>query len=604
MVNKDNENTIHLDTLLKTYSVKEITNLFSQIDKQIISLHKCSADDFLQLNNSYKDIYNSSGLISKNVIKILKAFNKNENNNLYKGINTLYEKLNAQFEILDYKILVLSGQFEKLSNQIRHIFFPIKNFRQNLMSLNYIIANIKVSLSYTNKEWKENLENNCKKTEKNISNVKLLTDEIFNSLNILSKEAKRSQASLKDIKNQKDISLENFLSEIQSTITVIDNKNEENKKIVPQIKINIEELNSRNTEIIKKIQYQDIIKQKMEHIQKSHNDLLKELDEFNVSEQESRKINRKVKCFMRIRDISGLQAAQLLQANREYQSAIEAITNSFIGISDNIREAIEKSKKVYMYGKVNYVKMFERIDTYINKANIYIENYKRQCKLLEEEIGSIYNKFKQSEDVIDKFKNRVNEIKNILEETRTEVSDISVNEPELQSANIQFESLLVETDKNYNKLDTLFNALYSLKNNIEGFVNKTDSSLLEIIDFSDFKNILRTLQKSGKIISQKLEENDVFANDMKKNIKKSISKIRYYDYFEKTIRDIISELNTVNLKLKNSNNDKSISKEENLEKLKQYYTMHTEYYIHEQITKENKIDIDFNIIEEDEIEFF
>ena len=129
MSEQEEEFAIHLDSLLKTYSVKDITDLFTKIDERLISLHNRSAEDFLQLNKSYKEIYSRSNQISKNIGIVCNTSNIGKNNNLYQIINKLYEKLKVQFEILDYRIVVISDQLEKLSNHIRHIFFPIKIFK-------------------------------------------------------------------------------------------------------------------------------------------------------------------------------------------------------------------------------------------------------------------------------------------------------------------------------------------------------------------------------------------------------------------------------------------------------------------------------------------
>lgn len=604
MVKKDKVHAIQLDTLLNTYSVKDITTVFSKIDNRLISLHKRSAEDFLQLNGGFKDIYYQSNQISKNVSEICSDFYTEENNSLYQVINTLYENLKVQFEILDYKIVVISNQFEKLSNQIRHIFFPVKNYSQNLMSLTYLMANLRVSLSYSNKNANKQLESTYVESEKLVNNIKTIIDDISSSLNQLSKIAKRSQENLKELKSYSEVKLEDLLPEIQSSISLIDKKNKENKNIIPQIKNKIDELSISNTEIVKKLQYQDIIKQKMEHIQKTHKDLINELEEFNVTTLENDKLNEKIKCFLRIRDISGLQATQLIQTNREYQSAIEVITDNFILIGDNIKNITEKGEKVYSYGKINYNRMFEKIDSYINKAYLYIDDYNRQTEILDEEINNIHKKYKESEILINSFRKYTQELEESLLESNKSINEVSVQEPEIKNANIQFTHLLNETKDNTNKLNSLFDNLSSLKKNIEGFANKTDRGLLGNTDFSEFKNLINSLKKSGKEIDAIIRRNKDDSKNVIRNIKKSISKIQYYDYFEKIIQEIISELNTINLKLKLNNDLKDDSKEENLEKLKQYYTMQTERYIHDKVAKGEDIEINFDINEDDEIEFF
>lgn len=604
MSEQEEEFAIHLDSLLKTYSVKDITDLFTKIDERLISLHNRSAEDFLQLNKSYKDIYSQSNQISKNIGVVCKTSNIDKNNNLYQIINELYEKLKIQFEILDYRIVVISDQLEKLSNHIRHIFFPIKSYGQNLMSLNYLIANLKVSLSYSKESENEYLENIYLQTEKLIETIKLITDNIINSFNQLSKITKNSYKRIKDLSGLNELNLECLLKEIQSSIELINKKNEDNTKLIPYIKEKIGDLENSNAEIIKKLQYQDIIKQKMEHIQNTHKDLIKELVEFNETDLEINKLNEKVKCFLRIRDISGLQAAQLIQANKEYQSAIEIIIDNFILIGDNIQDITYKSQRVYSYGKLNYNRMFERIDSYINKANIFIDSYNTQTNILDEELNNIHDKYLQAENMIESFKNLSLKLEESLNESKKYFEKLFNNDSNLKKANSQFINLLKETKDNSQKLNSLYEYLFTLKNNIEGFVNKTDQGLLGETDFSELRTQIDSLKTSGKEIEILIQKNNDDSKLVIKNIKNSISKIKYYEYFEKVIQEIIAELNTVNYKLKLNKELDGISREENLENIKQYYTMQTEHSIHEKVAKGDEADIDFDIKENDEIEFF
>ncbi len=604
MSEREEEFTIHLNSLLKTYSVKDITDLFTKIDKRLISLHNKSAEDFLQLNKSYKEIYSQSNRITNNVGVVCNTSNINKNNNLYQIINELYEKLKIQFEVLDYRIVVISDQLEKLSNHIRHIFFPIKSYSQNLMSLNYLIANLKVSLSYSKGSENEYLENIYLQTEKLIESIKLITDNIINSFNQLSKIAKSSYKRIKDLNGLHEVNLESLLKEIQSSIELIDKKNEDNKNLIPNIKEKIGSLENSNTEIVKKLQYQDIIKQKMEHIQNTHKDLIKELVEFNETNLEANKLNEKVKCFLRIRDISGLQAAQLIQANKEYQSAIEVIIDNFILIGDNIQEITYKSQRVYSYGKVNYNRMFERIDSYINKANLFIDNYNHQTKILDAELNNIHDKYLQSENIIENFRKSSFKLEELLNESKKYFEELFNSDSNLKKANSQFINLLKETKDNSQKLNSLYDYLFTLKDNIEGFVNKTDQGLLSETNFSELRTQIDLLKASGNEIETLLQNNNNDSKVVIKNIKNSISRIKYYEYFEKVIQEIITELNTVNYKLKLNKELDGISREENLENIKQYYTMETEHNIHDKVAKGEEAEIDFDIKEDDEIEFF
>lgn len=603
MANKNNDLKIHLDSLLNSYSVKDITNLFTTLDQRLISLHERSAEDFLKLNDSYKHIYKQSDEMVKSILQIIYEFSNHKNDNLYYILNVLYEKLKVQREVLEYKIIVISDQLEKLINQIRHVFFPIKNYNQNLISLKYLIANFKVSLSYKSEELNM-LESSYLYIEKHIDTIKTFSENIAVTLNQFSKNVKNTQKELENLTKISEINIDDLLSNIKSNLTIIERKSLENENIIPSIKEGINKIQHSNSEIVKKIQYQDIIKQKMDHIQETHKDLIHELGEFNDSQKAQDQLNEKVKCFLKIRDISGLQAAQLMQANKEYQSAMEVITDNFILIGDNIQEITEKSEEMYSFGKVDYNKMFENLDSYIHSADVYLKDYHNQMDRLEKETTNIHKQFLEIGFTINNHRKYTQDLEKSLKQYNLFINQRVYDEPEFENANQQFKDLLLEIEANKNKLNAFFDQMIMLKSNIEGFANKTDNTLLGVTDLTEFKGILDALKKKGQNIENTLKQNKNYSNSIIDNIKASFSNINYYDYFENIIMEIITDLNTVNLKLKLHKDHHELSMEDNLEILKQYYTMETEHKIHDKVTKGFKDNLNFDIKEDDEIEFF
>ncbi|MCK7511950.1 MAG: hypothetical protein MZV70_53165 [Desulfobacterales bacterium] len=71
------------------------------------------------------------------------------------------------------------------------------------------------------------------------------------------------------------------------------------------------------------------------------------------------------------------------------------------------------------------------------------------------------------------------------------------------------------------------------------------------------------------------------------NIKTSIEGVKYYDYFEKSIDEIIVQLSTVNKRL-TAEDTGTISHEEALKYIRDKYTMASEHYIHDKILKKEE----------------
>ena len=333
-MSEDELNKIRIGTLLETYSVKEISSLFTAIDKQILSLHECSSEDFLSLNNDFKILYKQSSTIANNVNTILNVFNTKRNKELYSNIHNFYDDLKSQFDIFDQKLQLSLEFLDQLSNQLRFVFFPLKNFGQNLMSLKYLLANLNLSLSESDNE---NGFENFRKIEERINKLKYFSERILRGINSLRKISKITYSNLTNIKDQNELNIEVFLNDIRDRINKIEEKYKKNEDCIPEIRKRSDKSAVSISDIIKKLQYQDIIKQKMEHIQQTHKDLINELEKFENAPNDEKHLNDKAKFFIRIRDIAGLQAAQLIQANKEYQSALEIIFNNFMQIGDNMK---------------------------------------------------------------------------------------------------------------------------------------------------------------------------------------------------------------------------------------------------------------------------
>ena len=599
---KEIENKIQLKALLNTFSVEEISTLFSSIDKNLISLHECSADDFLKLNSEFKIIYAKSKLIADNINMVLEHFNDNSTQEFYSQVDQLYDSLKARFELFDYKLDLGIDSFEKIANHLRHLFFPCKNYSQNLMSLKYLLANLNLSISDIDDSEKNKIEQQNQMASQIIDEIKKHTDAIIKNLNHLQKIAKLSLNNLQQIKQTKEVNIEILLSDIQQVLGSLKEKYKKNKVLIPGIIESSEKTTISVDDIIKKLQYQDIIKQKMEHIQKTHRDLINELKAFENSNKDETHLNDLAKCFLRVRDIAGLQAAQLIHANKEYQSALELIISQFLNIGDNMKFISEKGNEILF--DENGMKLYDDIIHLFSTANDildqkYLQNTKiyEDVSALEKQLDIIDVCFQKlnllSKDFNTLFSNSIEKIQKVS--TVKSIRGESIN---------QINNLYSDIRKNHQKVYTIFDELKQIKNNFQDFKDHANENVLTKESISQIDNFVSKIKDSGDKIDEKLQNNKQVSAEVIAIIKKSIAEIKYYKFFEKVIEEIITELNTINYKLKTDTQDSDLSKEENLRKLKEYYTMQSEHLIHDQIIEENTEDVDIDSEEDGDIEFF
>jgi hypothetical protein len=105
--------------------------------------------------------------------------------------------------------------------------------------------------------------------------------------------------------------------------------------------------------------------------------------------------------------------------------------------------------------------------------------------------------------------------------------------------------------------------------------------------------LIDNLYQSNENVYKIIADNQVLSKKISLDIKTSIEQIKYYDYFDKVIEEIISKLNEINFKLTHTNIDDTSTEEsrlKHLEYLKSRYTMESEHIIHDHLSK-NDLDI-------------
>ena len=123
---------------------------------------------------------------------------------------------------------------------------------------------------------------------------------------------------------------------------------------------------------------------------------------------------------------------------------------------------------------------------------------------------------------------------------------------------------------------------------------------------SDLQLIVERLKVKSQEVYGLLERNQKLGNEVKCDIKKSIETVKYYDFFETVIIEIIRELDEISQKVAISRAP-SESVSEHLLNAKKLYTMASEHAIHDKIVNKDLVNIDpvkKEDTEDSEIEFF
>ena len=581
-------NKSNLENLLKALSVKEALNTFNEIDKKIIQLLDCSSDDFLSLNDHFKSYHKESKTISQNASNIVQIITDSEINSSFINLIKFKENFDTLTNIFSKHVEYLDVEIKKTTNKFENLKIAHNNYRQNLVSLKMLLANLKINKISTKR--KDYSLTKSDEIENKTENIKVLISATDNLIEQFITIAIESYLLLNNIKKENYEQLQKLNDNIEISFTLFNKKYKEASGIFPTLK-EVTDKNAANIAgIITNLQYHDIIIQKIEHIRRTHKDIISDLKLYSDTDDSQPMLHEKAKTFLKIRDITGLQAAQLLHANKQYQMAIkeigrnlEEIGNEMVAINSLCENLVGKSSLTQKYYLNNILENLNIALKYNNKLADFITHIKQHTQALSDknkEFSRIYSEIHVQKE----------SIKDLLEIIKKIESVPGTSE---KNTIAQINNLLKETDHLENYINEIHN---ELNQKVEEIVNPKENFLAETNILQSLKELSTTipglidlLKESIRKIDEFLYFNGSVSLNVSDNIKNSLKNIKYYDLFEKASDRIIEELNALNVKLNFGSESENINKEENLKHLKARYTMASEHIIHEHMSKSNDL---------------
>jgi len=564
--------------------VKEIIQVLNAIDKKIVALHKCSSDDFLTLNEHFKNYYRESKTISGSASNVFDLVSGNSNEEFHANLTSFNDKFGSLTGNFEAFIQQNGKLIDELFGQLSLLFVPLNNYRQNISTLKYLVANLTLNARYEEEQKGAILKQDSSEIVDLIENLKKRLHEFDVMLTHARKNNSDIVGRLADLRFTTLENISSILERINSSINLLSKKHHEAVKKIPLLTKKTENSSSSIAKIITNLQYHDIIRQKIEHIQSTQKEILAELQNLEKNASEKTRLHIQAKTFMKIRDIAGLQAAQLLHANKEYQLAIENITNRFIEIGDNTATISTLCLELSVYSEGSEGTLFDEIRKNLEDANKLAINFSRGSKQFESYLLIFYSEFTK---VVNSF-NEILALDKKLESLITKTISDAQTDKTIEIPTVkQIQNLLNDITSSISQASEII--VYCSK--MEGKLKLQMDSFSggrafpeELIEFSSkLPVVIDTINKNNEKLHTLVHEINTLSDQVISSIKTSIQNVKYYDYFEKTIDEIINELNTINIRLNSSDNLDPHMKEENLKYLKQKYTMESEHLIHDKI---------------------
>ena len=559
-------------------TVPEIVELFENVDLKIQALHQCSAEDFLGLNAKFKGFYKESKNVSKDASALLELFSRTKNDQLKNDLELCRTEL-------EQSLVALKGQqsetlriVRKLNDALEEYLFPLRHINNEFSILNMeLIAvdavyrsvskeNAAYSLRFNAliREW-ENFVIEIVETKK-LSQVFL--QELSYSLNHIELIGGRGIRSL--------VSLLDFVEQGKHLFEVKQRESDEN---LPELRAKGDTCAKSIADVITSLQYQDIIRQKMEHIQQAHIKLLENLRQTDVLATE----DAWTSVLVQVRDISALQAAQLLATNKEYQAAIEAIAFHFRSIAKEMsavasicRNTMSEDEHIRRTAISDLADRFKRTDSLLARVLDVFPECTREVLFIRDGANTLQKR-------IDEHLKTFNTLSRRVDELLAPFRDVK---------EAHFEHYLSQINE---MLDTMHHNMETVRVHNQVIVNAVEGLGLyaQKLGESDLLwnyvqvNVRRSHALSEHLLSTEKESNSLLLNIEKtsrsicEETQSALAAVRYYDFFENVIAEIVKGLSAMSSRIC-ANVDLSVHSD--MTEVRDLYTMESERKVHDQFT--------------------
>ena len=563
---ESNTNQIHL-----------VEETFKEVNLKIDQLLDCSVKDFELLNNSFKQFH---ALLNKLSNQNLNFLNTLTNNTAAKELQELCEDIEDVVKEIDQALQVHLMQLKEVAYSYHHILLCTNNLKQDLSTLHLLFTNLRFDpqINVDKEKFKAHLNrlNNCL-----ADNEKQIRDkyEQINSAINFADDANKNGLDLHTGIIDKIITHVGYFTDIKDSLTKSHVKFEE---------LEVKK-NDSTSEIITNLQFQDILRQKIEHIQEAHQAITTNLYSSNKS---SDILDQKE--LIQIRDITSLQSALLIHANKEYQKAIETIIKriSILKVlQSNYSTLWNNSCKPELTALRNKLQDISQ-DTSLLKTktysfNLFTEKHTELIKSISTSNTILHSLFNESSCFSSEAGKLEKYINTFIDKSSTE---------EITS----LKQLKEEVSKFQNGRKKLAKLTDELSSNKETTINQIKAQLLPIKSVSYQLDRITSTTESflnvlNEISNEKVDEEGLSAF--------SIDKVSYYKTFEAEVEKIIKLLDSL---LDEMNIDKSEIDPSKLNHLKDMYTMQSERDVHERLIKNNddNDDKEDSNSDQDEVEFF
>lgn len=572
-----------VEQLDMSYSVEEIVSLFEDVDQKIQDLHQCSADDFLGLNAKFKNFYKESKSVSSDATTLLALFSHEQNEQLKEELTAGRTELQLSLDSMKEQQYETLRLVHDLGDAMSAYLFPLRHINNEFGILNMELIALEVSFRTAL------LQNNFDTVgfQQMIRDWEEFVYDITETKKLSQSFLEECEYSLHHIELIGGRGLRSLVTLTELTeqgLILFDAKQKESNQNLPAIRAKSDSVAKSIADVITSLQYQDIIRQKMEHIQQAHVKLLDDLQQIDLDKSP----NAWTQVLVQVRDISALQAAQLLATNKEYQAAIEAIALHFRTIAKEMTSVAsicwstmnDNDDREQRSTITDLVDRFKRADALLARVLEVFPECSREVLLIRDGASMLQKRIGGHVETFFRLS------------TQVEV----MLSPYRKTLGRHFEHYMLQVDE---MLSTMRRNMESVSvqnailiKSIEGlgrYAKKLAESEL-LWDYVQL-NVKRSHSLSERLLNTEQESNallrkiETTCRSISDETQAALAAVRYYDFFENVIAEIVRGLSSMSSRICA---EVDVAEHGDMSAVRDLYTMESERKIHDQFTGTNE----------------
>lgn len=534
----------------------ELIGIIEKIDQRIASLHHCSAEDFRQLNLYLKEYHSKTKKIFSNAFSIFEMVGGTRGAQILADLNSVSQRIRTGRDKVEEKNEHTIHVLEAMLAKFILLDVNTRNFKQDLTTFKFLISSFNLLSDYG--ELDEGELDIIQSWEVYLGRLKLRIPVLQDTLEGLKGQLYSIISESKTFEDGACRGFRNLLKEVDGSMRIMAQKNSESVRGLPELTRKTDNASKSIGHIVTHLQYHDIIWQKIDHIKQTHSGIIEELRD----DQDN---------FHRIGDISELQAAQLILVNKEYQSAIEMIMSNFHQIASELTAVTQLSHEFSFDQNASESTLINQVKARLDEG----------IQILDK---NSYTGLATDLQVLGR------QVGDMAEELSTLAAEIpvltSLGSARKHNVADQLFCLLKELARKIGRADQTVREIGGVivdlneKENSSDWGHELEKERIEMM--LNISQMLDGLDDDQKILDDLLGENKRLSEQIQDQIRTTLQKVDYYDFFEKVIEDIILKLNILHLNLY-KDDQTAEGKRMNLDEIRKSYTMKSERIVHDMV---------------------